>query len=498
MALWQNLPFAMILLPLASAGVTSVLRGRAARWTAICVIALVTGMAAALAVFMQGYGQSYPYMMGHFPAPWGNEIRAGMLEAVVALCFSAVMLLSVLGGLRNLKRDIRTDRQNLYFVMCELTTSALMAQVFTNDVFTAYVFLEITTIAACVLICANSKGRALTAAARYMVLNLVGSGLFLLSLSLIYDLTGHLLMSNIQEKMAELSAQGKYEQPITMVIALVTIGLGIKSALYPFHTWVPDAYSMSTPTSSAILSSLISEGYLFLLIKFYYRVFGMQVVLETGIANVLFVLGAFGAVMGSLLAVRQTDIRRMVAYSSVAQIGYIYLAMGIGTPEGMTAAAYQIVAHAVCKALLFIAAGGLSDASRERQDLPHLRGAFYRQPVAGAAFTLGALSMIGLPLLSGFIVKVSYAEAAVGIGGKRMAGVLAVLIVSTLLNTLYFGRAMINLYRLEEKKIREQRRFRCGACFAISCALLAAVTVALGVASRPVLEAIRQGFQMFG
>ena len=498
MALWQNLPFAMILLPLASASLTSVLRGKAARYVSIAVIALVTVMAAVNVECMRHYGQSYTFMMGHFPAPWGNEIRGGMLEAAVALCFAVVMLCSVLGGLRAIDRDILHDRQNLYFVMCELTTSALMAQVFTNDVFTGYVFLEIMTIAACALICARDRGRALVAATRYMIMNLVGSGLFLLSITLLYDLTGHLLMSNIQEKIAELTATGQYHQPITVVVALVTIGLGIKSALFPFHTWVPDAYSSSTPASSAILSSLISKGYIILLIKFYCRVFGLEVVFQTGVADVLFVFGAAGAVIGSVIAVRQLTIGRMIAYSLVAQIGYIYMAIGLGTRAGMLAAVFQLIAHAVCKSLLFISAGGLCDASEGKHQFPALRGGIYRNPAAGAAFCVGALSMIGLPFLSGFIVKLTYADAAVAWGGHRMIIVLAVLAVSTLLNAIYFGRTLVTLFRLEESQIADQPRWHSGFCFTLSCAVLAALTVALGVASQPVLMALRQGLEMFG
>ena len=497
MQLWQNLPFAMILLPLASASLTSILKGKAARRTAIVVITAVTAMAAAFVILMRGYGQSYTYMMGHFPAPWGNEIRAGMLEAVTALCFAVVMLFSVLGGLRDIERDILPDRQNLYFVMCELTTAALMAQVFTNDVFTGYVFLEIMTIAACALISARTKGRTLVAATRYMIMNLVGSGLFLLGLTLLYDLTGHLLMSNIQEKIVALSATGKYQQPLTMVIALVTIGLGIKSALFPFHTWVPDAYSSSTPTSSAILSSLISKGYIFLLIKFYYRVFGLRVVVTTQVEDVLLVFGAAGAVIGSVLAIRQLDIRRMVAYSSVAQIGYIYMAVGLGTQSGMTAALFQLMAHAICKALLFIATGGICDASGDKRSFTFLRGAAYRHPVAGAAFTVGALSMIGIPFLSGFTVKLAYAEAAVLWGGPRMITVLAVLAVSTMLNAIYFGRTVMTLFRLREEQIPQQKKWRGGPCFALSCAALSLLTFILGLAADPVLAAIRQGLEMF-
>ncbi len=498
MALWQNLPFAMILLPLASASLTSILKGKAARRAAIAVITLVSIMAAALCVLMARFDNSFTFMMGHFPAPWGNEIRAGMLEALTALCFALVMLFSVLGGLRGIERDIAGDRQNLYFVMTELTTSALMAQVFTNDVFTGYVFLEIMTIAACALISAHTKGRTLVAAMRYMIMNLVGSGLFLLGLTLLYDLTGHLLMSNIREAIAALHESGKYAQPLNVVIALITIGLAIKSALFPFHTWVPDAYSSSTPASSAILSSLISKGYIFLLVKFYYRVFGLDVVMSTGIADILFVFAMLGSVLGSVSAIRQLDIRRMVAFSSVAQIGYIYMGIGLGTQEGMAAAMFQLMAHAVCKSMLFISVGGLCDASENKRTFRALRGAIYRNPVAGIAFVVGALSMIGIPFLSGFMVKIYFAEAALAWGGLHMWGILAVLAVSTALNAVYFGRTVITLFRVEEGQIAAQPRWHSGACFGLACMALSALTVLLGVASQPVMQMIFRGLALLG
>lgn len=498
MPLWQNLPFAMILLPLFSASVTSVLPRRAARRTALAVLALVGAMALLFLIRMSAFGRSYTYMMGHFPAPWGNEIRGGLLEACLALCFSLVMGCSVAGGLRSMDRDIPSHRQTLFFVMCELTLSALMAEVFTNDVFTGYVFLEIMTIAACSLICARDTGRALTAAVRYMIMNLIGSGLFLLSLTLLYDLTGHLLMSNVRERMADLLASGRYHQPITVILALTTIGLGVKSSLFPFHTWVPDAYSFSTPTASAVLSSLVSKGYIFLLFKFYDRVFGLDALFHTGVADILFLFGAAGAILGSVLAVRQLEIGRMIAYSSVAQIGYIFMAMGLGTQEGLLAAIFQLIAHSVCKSLLFLSAGGLCDASAGHHTFQALRGSFYRHPVAGAAFIVGALSMIGFPFFSGFIVKLTYGAAAVHWGGHRMIIVLLVLAVSTLLNALYFGRTLITLFRLREDQIASQPRTRGGWCFNASCAALSAVTVALGVFSAPVLSALRRGLEMFG
>lgn len=499
MELWQSIPFACILLPLGSAAMTSALKGRWARNWTIFVLTVVTGLSVAFVALMSGFEGSYTYMMGHFPAPWGNELRAGMLEAVTALFFSIIMLLSLLGGLKKVEEHILCDKQSLYYVMLLLLTAALMAQIYTNDLFTAYVFLEIMTIAACSLITARTKGRTLVAATRYMIMNLLGSGLFLLGITMLYDLSGHLLMSNIKESVAALAQSGEYHLPLTVVVALMSIGLGIKSALFPFHTWVPDAYSYSTPTSAAVLSSLVSKGYIFLLLKIYYRVIGLDVIASTGILDVLFVFALVGMVMGSISAIRQSDVRRMIAFSSVAQIGYIYMGFGMGTEQGMVAAVFHIFSHAVCKAMLFLAAGGLADASGNSKQFRDLRGSGFRSPIAGVAFTIGALSMVGFPFLGGFTSKMNFAMAAMNAGDVRMVLVLVVLVISTWLNTIYFLKTVITLYRKPLPGVEYPvERGRRGFCFNASLVLFAGVNVALGLFSQGVIEAITRGLSYFG
>ena len=497
--LWQSIPFVMILLPLGSAAITSALKTKPARRWAIIVETILLGLSIALMVLTNNLGESYTYMMGHYPAPWGNEIRAGVLEAITAHFFVLIMLLSILGGMKKLDEHILKDRQNLYFVMIQLLTAALMAQVFTNDIFTAYVFLEIMTIAACALIVARTKGRTLVAATRYMIMNLVGSGLFLLGIILLYDLTGHLLMSNMKEAIAQIHATGQYVGPLTTAVTVMTVGLAIKSALFPFHSWVPDAYGYSTPTSSALLSSLVSKGYIFLLIKVYYRVIGLDVIASTGVLDVLFAFALVGMIMGSVSAIRQHDIRRMIAFSSVAQIGYIYMGMGIGTEAGMMAAMYHIFSHAVCKSMLFLAAGGLADASGNSKEFRDLRGSGYRSPIAGVAFTVGALSMVGFPFLGGFSAKLNFAMAAMEAGSYTMILVLITLAISTWLNTIYFLKTVITLYRPPvdgvSYPVEPGRR---GFCFNFSLICFSAVNVALGIFAQPIISAITVGLGMFG
>ena len=498
MDLWQSIPFACILLPLGSAAVTSVMKERTAKCWTMFVLCCTTALSAVFIFFMGRAGGSYPYMMGHFPAPWGNEIRAGMLEAVTALFFSLIMQLSLMGGMKKVEEHLLSDKQSLYYVMLLLLTAALMAQVYTNDLFTAYVFLEIMTLAAGSLISARNRGRTLVAATRYMVMNLLGSGMFLLGITLLYDLSGHLLMSNIRQAVAQLAATGQYRLPLTVVIALMSIGLGIKSALFPFHTWVPDAYGYSTPTSAAVLSSLVSKGYIFMLLKIFYRVIGLDVVQDAGILDVLFVFALVGMVMGSVSAIRQNDIRRMIAFSSVAQIGYIFMGLGLGSSQGTVAAVFHIFAHAVSKAMLFLAAGGLADASGNSKHFRDLRGAGFRSPIAGVAFTIGALSMVGFPFLGGFTSKINFALAAMNASSARMMLVLAVLAVSAMLNTVYFLKTVITLYRTPLPGARYSvEKGRRGFCFNAALVLFSLANVFLGLFSQEILSAITQGLKNF-
>ncbi|MBE5797633.1 MAG: sodium:proton antiporter [Clostridiales bacterium] len=498
-ALWQHIPFVCILLPLASAALTSVMKPRLARWWAMGVLVVVTALSAHISAQFFFGAEGYVFPMGHYYAPIGNEIRAGSLEALTSLFFSLIMLFSLMGGMKKLDEHLDNNKQNLYYVVLLLLTAALMAQVYTNDLFTSYVFLEIMTLAACALIAVRKRGRTLVAATRYMIMNLIGSGLFLLGIVILYDLTGHLLMEDIHEQVAAIAATGEYAQPLTVVIALFAIGLAIKSALFPFHTWVPDAYGFSTPTSAAVLSSLVSKGYIFLLIKIMYRVIGLDVIAATGIDDVLFVFSLTGMVMGSISALRQNDVRRMIAFSSVAQIGYIYLGMAIGTETGMMAAMFHLFSHAVCKSMLFLAAGGLADASNNSKIFRDLRGSGYRSPIAGVAFTIGALSMVGFPFLGGFVSKLNLALAGLELSPVRASLVLVTLAVSTTLNTMYFLRTVITLYRKPREGVTYSvERGQRGFCFNAALVLLAALNVALGIFSQAAVNMITTGLQMFG
>lgn len=496
----RNFPFFSIVLSLFSGPLSSVLGGKWAKRVNGAVIVLCGLMSCAVLWYVCRSGEAFVYTMGHFPAPWGNEIRAGVLEALMAAFFCVIMLLCMLGGSREREAEIQPSKQNLYYIMVDLLLCSLLALIYTNDLFTAYVFVEINTISACGLIMIRQSGHTIEAATRYMIMSLLGSGLLLLGLCFLYDLTGHLLMSNIQEAVHELAAQGQYQTPLLVSICLMCVGLAIKSALFPFHTWLPDAYGYSTVSSAAILSSLVSKGYIFLLVKIFYRVIGFDIISESKVIHVLFVFGIAGMIMGSVDAIRESDIRRMIAYSSVAQIGYIYMGFGLGTTAGVIASIYHVICHAATKSLLFVAASGIAQASGGSSYFKELSGAGYRNKLAGVAFTVGSLSMVGVPMFAGFISKLFFSQAAVGHTVKMLPTLIA-LAVSTILNAVYFMKTVIRIYTplkaetlpegYEEILVRQQ------PAKSAAMILFILLNVMLGLSSEPVIGLIRQGLEMF-
>jgi multicomponent Na+:H+ antiporter subunit D len=281
----------------------------------------------------------------------------------------------------------------------------------------------------------------------------------------------------------------------------MVVGLGIKSAMFPFHLWLPDAHGGATAASSAILSGLVLKGYIALLITLMVRVFGLDLMREIGICNLLLFLGLLGMIFGSLAAMREYHVKRMLANSSVAQIGYIFLGLGLGTEAGLAAACFHMLVHAACKPLLFLCAGRRSAVSGHHRSLKNLRGSAYRDLAAGVGFTVGALSMIGIPLLGGFVSKLVLSEAA--LESPFVAVILLTIAASTVLNALYYVPAILAVWvrppweeiRLVMKSIRPQD-LEFDRRFFIADSVLILLVFLLGIGYQPILNVIRAGIAL--
>ncbi|HCI74208.1 MAG TPA: sodium:proton antiporter [Lachnospiraceae bacterium] len=498
-----NFPLFTVVLSLFSGPLCMMLKAKAARNYTIAYESVLTAMNACVLGYTLKTGSSFTYPMGEFPAPWGNEIRAGSLEALIALLFSVVLLCSVTAGYHFIRKDMDESKINLYFSVLNLMTAALMAMAWTNDVFTGYVFLEIMTLTSCGILIVREIGRTTLAAVRYMILNLMGSGLFLMGIVLLYDISGHLLMIPMRESLTEIVRDPAAVPAISMAIGIMTIGISIKSGLFPFYFWMPDTYGWATPTSGAVLSALVSKSYIFLLFKIYYRAIGIHVIEKTPIFQILFVLGICGMVVGSISAMHASTVNRMIAFSSAAQIGYIYMGIGLGTVAGFAAAMFQILAHALTKSLLFLTAPYLAEVSGDSLKFHALQGSARRDPLAGTLFSVGALSMVGIPVFAGFSAKLMFGQAAV-LGGIhwRILTVLAALGVSSLLNALYFIRTLIRIYSDPDQSMKEPARKRpildkSRIGFFLAGEVLTLLNVFLGLFSWMISDVIYKGLGMF-
>lgn len=494
----KNFPFITIVLSLFCSVICYAFKDKKARFVSYFLL-IASGIMSASTLAYNLFSETgyFAYRMGHYDAPIGNEISAGLLEPFFALLFEVVMLLSIMGGFNRIVKDVEESKQRFFYIMVNLTHAALMSLCYTNDIYTAYVFIEICTIASCALLMSSKKTRSLVAATRYTIFSLIGSSLVLIGIVLLYSVTGHLLFPQIFETIQTLWTTGQYTAPLTIALGLIVSGLAIKSGMFPFHWWMPDTYGTATPAASGILSGVVSKGYIFLLLKMIYRVIGSEVYMESGIHNILFVFGVCGMIVGSVSAIHTKNMNFMVAYSSAAQIGYIYMGIGLGTKEALLAALFQIVAHALTKPMLFLAAGGLSDTVGGKQDFDSLRSSAHYNKPAGIAFAAGALSMVGIPIFAGFVPKLLFSISAFGHGWKTYV-VLIALAISTILNVVYFLRTLVNIYSpaivtLERKKIA----FSTVKAFSVVVLIMAAINLTVGLDSQPIISLFEKGIEIF-
>ena len=489
----RNIPLFSIILALISSVVSSLLPRKAARILTLCLCGAVSVFSGILALFCFQNGEDFTFMMGHYPHPWGNELRFGILEPFLVCVFSMVELCSILGGKKQLEEDIEDSKGNLYYVLADLILVSLLSLCYTNDLFTGYVFIEICTLSSCGLLMIRQIGRTTLASIRYMIFSLIGSGLFLLGVILLYGVTGHLLMPDLLTAVRGLAESGAYRLPLMASAVLMLVGLAVKSGLFPFHFWMPDTYGAATPSSSGILSGLVSKGYIFLLLKIIFRVLGTDLFYGTGLHNVFFVLGICGIVIGSVEAIRSKNLFRMLAYSSAAQIGYVYMGIGLSPALGVTAALFHMLAHALTKPLLFLSGAQLKDAS-ENGSLDALKGSGYRNPLAAFTFTVGALSMAGIPSTVGFVCKYYHAVAGLNADSARMIAVLSALAVSTVLNAVYFSRAVLYIC-LRNNSETKPPRVR-NVSFAVAAVCLCAVNLSIGLNPGLVNKIVQAGLSL--
>ncbi|MCK5762554.1 MAG: hypothetical protein KAH05_00395 [Clostridiales bacterium] len=441
-------------------------------------------------IYVNNYG-TFIFKFGHYGSPFGIIFHIGPVEVAIAMMFSFVITMVSWYSFYSIEKEIEEKRVGFYYILNSILLASLLGIVYTYDVFNGYVFLELSTLAACGIIIVKDKKENIKAAIKYLMLSTLGSGLVLMGIAFIYSISGHLSMEYIHD--AIVASSVAKENLLLISIVLFSIGLGIKSAMFPMHVWLPDAHTTAPSPSSAILSGLVIKAPVIFLIKIYYVVYGFEFVNSSRILQLMLIFGGTGMIMGSLFARRQKYLKRLIAYSSVAQMGYIFFGIGLGNELGLIMAIYHILAHGLTKSSLFLSAGSFIEQTGFKK-IEDFKGIGKEMPVTLGIFTLSALSLIGIPVLPGFISKWNLALASIDSG---MIYLLIVILLSSLLNAVYYFPIIINgyfgednldgkVFKSKSKPIKEL----------IPVILLTLAMIVIGFMSGPVIEFIRSGIYM--
>lgn len=401
----------------------------------VAVVATVAQLAVAVELAVRAFRDGpISYVVGGYEVPYGIELVVDGLTATMLVLVAAVSL----GVLAYARRA--GPRSNPFYAMFLLLVAGLTGMSVTADLFNMYVFLEITGLAAYALVASGDRGRSAVAALKYLLVGTVGASLFLLGVGYAYIGTGTLNMADLAAKLA---ANGYTATLTQAAFALIVVGLFIKVAVFPLHTWQPDAYAGAPDTVSGLISALVSTVAAYALLRVVFTVFGTGFLEANPLAHGLLVGGAVvSIVVGSLLAVSQSQVKRMLAYSSVSQFGLVVAAISIGNVTALTGAAVHLVGHAVMKGGLFLTAG-LVDTETGARTVDEFEGLVQRSPVAAGAFGVLAVGMVGVPPTVGFAGKWYIAVGAAQAGAW---GLLAVIVASTLLTLAYFARLVERMF----------------------------------------------------
>ncbi len=369
------------------------------------------------------------YQLGGWGPQIGIVLVVDGLSLLFALLAAAGLWMVSLYSLEYVER-----RENGYFVLLFVVQAGITGMLLTGDLFNLYVFFELASMASFPLIAFAKERGAVEAAFRYMLYSTVASALILLGVGLIYGATGTLNLRQAAE------AFGSAETAVrSAVLGLLLVGFAIKAALVPFHAWLPEAYTAAPAPVSALLSGVLGKTGIYAMVRVLLA-FGPDIGLAR-LELILLNLGAVSVVFGHSLALGQTNLKKMLAYSSIAHIGIIVMGVGLGTVPGLMGALFHTVNHMFMKSAAFFAVGQLgTDRGFEMADM---RGAGWRAPLAATVLIVGALSLIGLPPMAGFIGKWDITLEALR---ERHFLHAASISLGTLLGAVYYGRMVRALF----------------------------------------------------
>jgi len=440
-SLTPHLPVIPVILPLLVAPLVVLLRQRGLAWAATTVTSLFALGVSIKLTALVGESGSLAYEVGSWPAPYGIELVVDSLSALLLLIVTGASSAALLLARQSLGQDVAEDRQHYFYTAWLLAMSGLMGIVVAGDAFNIFVFMEISSLATYILIAGSRQRQALTAAFKYLIMGTIGATFYLIGVGLIYMMTGTLNLADMEQRVGEVTSTA----PLLVAGGFITVGLALKAAIFPLHTWLPNAYAFAPHAVTVFLAACSTKVALYVLIRIDFFVF--QGNLPGHIAQFstfVLPLAVVAIVAASTVALMQRDLKKLLAYSSVAQIGIMLLGVGMASLMGLTAGIAHMFNHALAKGALFAAVACLG-ARYLTLSLDGLSGAARRMPWTMAAFVIAGLSLIGLPGTAGFISKWYLVLAALE-HGTAGAWLIAPVLASSLLAVMYVWKVIEPAY----------------------------------------------------
>jgi multicomponent Na+:H+ antiporter subunit D len=436
-ALWSHLPALQIIVPLLGGIGAALLRRGAPAFYLTLAVSWIMPVISALMLHEVLTSSPISYALGGWPPPWGIEYRVDPLNAFVLMLISSIGAVTVPFARRSIAFEIGERRQAWFYCMYLICLAGLLGVTITGDAFNAFVFLEISSLATYVLIALGRDRRALVAAFRYLVIGTIGATFYVIGVGFLYLLTGSLNMVDIAQRLAAVPPE--HARAMVAALAFLTVGISLKLALFPLHSWLPGAYAYAPSWATVFLSATATKVAIYLLVRFLFSVFGIALDFRgLPIVEVLLALSIAAMLIASIIAVYQTDLKRMLAYSSLAQIGYMTFGIGIANQAGLTGGLVHLVNHAMMKAALFLAMGSLFYRIGTVR-ITDIAGIGRQMPLTMAVFVVAGLGIIGTPGTAGFISKWYLAVGALDRGWWFL---VFLLVASSLISVLYIGRVI--------------------------------------------------------
>ena len=435
----DHFPALQVVIPLLAAPLMVLVRRGTIAWLlAVAVSWCSLAIALALALRVREAGV-ISYAIGNWPPPWGIEYRVDAVNSYVLVLVSLVASIVAPYARRSIEAELPRDQHYLFFAMFSLCLAGLLGITVTGDAFNVFVFLEISSLSTYVLIALGRDRRALLAAYQYLVLGTIGATFYIIGVGLLYLMTGTLNIADMALRLRDVQDV----RPVLAALGFISAGIGLKLALFPLHFWLPNAYAYAPSAITAFLAATATKVSVYVLLRFYFGVFGVGLAFsQRPIADMLIALSVLAVVSASLVAVFQRDLKRMFAYSSVAQIGYITLGVGLANEAGLTGAVVHLFNHGLTKGAIFLLLGCVALRAGGTA-IDRVAGLAKTMPLTSFGIVIAGLSLIGVPGTAGFISKWYLVTASIERGQWWLA---ALIVGSSLIAVAYVWRFVETAY----------------------------------------------------